>query len=74
MPRPPAVPVEEKMRVVLSILSDEMSVAEAVHRNKVFRDLGRVLNDNHADRCTPEARTDHHLTGYGRPHRNRSSR
>lgn len=35
MPRPPAVPVEEKMRIVLSILSGELSLAEAARRNKV---------------------------------------
>lgn len=35
MPRPVAVPPEEKTRLVLSILAGEMSVAEAARRVKV---------------------------------------
>lgn len=35
MPRPPAVSPEEKSRLVLSILSGEMTVAEAARRAKV---------------------------------------
>jgi len=35
MARPPVFPAEEKVRVVLSILAGEMSVAEAARRSKV---------------------------------------
>ena len=35
MARPPVFPVEQKLRIVLSVLSGEMSVAEAARRNKV---------------------------------------
>ena len=35
MPRPPAVALEERTRLVLAILAGEMSIAEAVHRVKV---------------------------------------
>ena len=35
MSRPPVFPVEEKVRVVLSILAGEVSVAEAARRSKV---------------------------------------
>jgi transposase len=35
MPRPPAVPAEEKTRLVLAILAGEMSIAEAARRAKV---------------------------------------
>jgi transposase len=35
MSRPPAVPAEEKTRIVLSILAGELSVAEAARRAKV---------------------------------------
>ena len=35
MSRPPVVPAEEKVRVVLSILAGELSVAEAARRAKV---------------------------------------
>jgi transposase len=35
MPRPPAIPVPDKARVVLSILAAEVTVAEAAHRAKV---------------------------------------
>jgi transposase len=35
MGRPPSVPVEDKLRIVVSVLSGEMSIAEAVRRNQV---------------------------------------
>ncbi|MQA08656.1 MAG: helix-turn-helix domain-containing protein [Pseudonocardiaceae bacterium] len=35
MSRPPAVPVEDKQWIVLSVLSGEMTLAEAARRNKV---------------------------------------
>lgn len=35
MARPPVFPVEQKLRIVLSVLAGEMSVAEAARRNKV---------------------------------------
>jgi transposase len=35
MSRPPAVPVEDKQRIVLSVLCGEMTIAEAARRNKV---------------------------------------
>lgn len=35
MPRPPAVPPEDKTRLVLSILAGEMTVAEAARKAKV---------------------------------------
>jgi transposase len=35
MSRPPAVPAEEKTRIVLSILAGELTVAEAARRAKV---------------------------------------
>lgn len=35
MGRPPVFPVEQKLRIVLSVLAGEMSVAEAARRNKV---------------------------------------
>lgn len=35
MVRPPAIPPEEKVRIVLSILAGEMTVAEAARRAKV---------------------------------------
>jgi transposase len=35
MSRPPVFPTEEKVRVVLSILAGEISVAEAARRAKV---------------------------------------
>ena len=34
MSRPPQFPVEDKMRIVLSILAGEVTVAEAARRNK----------------------------------------
>jgi transposase len=53
MPHPPALPVEDKIRFVLSILAGEMTIAEAARRAKVseqsvsawkkqFIDHGRV--------------------------------
>ncbi|WP_233533427.1 hypothetical protein [Kitasatospora sp. SolWspMP-SS2h] len=35
MVRPPALPPQEKVRIVLSILAGEMTVAEATRRAKV---------------------------------------
>jgi transposase len=35
MSRPPVFPVETKMRIVLSILAGEVTIAEAARRNKV---------------------------------------
>lgn len=35
MPRPPAVPAEEKARLVLAILAGELSIAEAARKAKV---------------------------------------
>ena len=35
MSRPPVFPVEDKTRIVLSVLAGEMTVAEAARRNKV---------------------------------------
>lgn len=35
MGRPPAIPVEKKTRIVLSVLAGEVSVAEAARREKV---------------------------------------
>lgn len=35
MPRPPAVPPEEKSRLVLAILAGELTVAEAARKAKV---------------------------------------
>lgn len=35
MSRPPVFPVEDKIRIVLSVLSGEMTIAEAARRNKV---------------------------------------
>jgi len=35
MSRPPVFPVEGKIRIVLSVLAGEMTVAEAARRNKV---------------------------------------
>ncbi len=36
MPRPSAVPAEEKVRIVLSVLAGEVTVAEAARRARVF--------------------------------------
>lgn len=35
MSRPPVVPVEDKQRIVLSVLAGEVTLAEAARRNKV---------------------------------------
>ncbi len=35
MARPPVFPVEDKFRIVLSVISGEMTVAEAARRGKV---------------------------------------
>jgi transposase len=35
MSRPPAIPVQDKVRIVLSILAGELSSAEAARRSKV---------------------------------------
>ncbi len=35
MSRPPVFPVEDKTRIVLSVLAGEMTIAEAARRNKV---------------------------------------
>ena len=35
MSRPPAIPAQDKVRVVLSILAGELTVAEAARRSKV---------------------------------------
>lgn len=35
MSRPPVFPAEDKVRIVLSVLSGEMTIAEAARRNKV---------------------------------------
>lgn len=40
MPRPPAVPPEEKVRLVLSVLAGEMTIAEAARRGKVSEQSG----------------------------------
>jgi transposase len=34
MSRPPQFPVEDKLRIVLSVLAGEMTIAEAARRNK----------------------------------------
>ena len=35
MSRPPTIPVEKKLRIVLAVLAGELSVAEAARREKV---------------------------------------
>ena len=35
MSRPPVIPVEKKIRIVLSVIQGEVSVAEAARREKV---------------------------------------
>jgi transposase-like protein len=42
MARPPVFPVEEKFRIVLSILAGEVSVAEAARRVKVSEQQART--------------------------------
>ena len=34
MGRPPVIPAEKKLRIVLSVLSDEMTIAEATRRER----------------------------------------
>lgn len=42
MSRPPVIPAEDKIRIVLSVLSGEMTIAEAARRNKVSeQSIGR---------------------------------
>lgn len=42
MGRPPAIPVEKKIRIVLSVLAGEVSIAEAARRAKVSeQSIGR---------------------------------
>ena len=42
MGRPPSIPVEKKIRVVLSVLAGEVSIAEAARREKVSeQSIGR---------------------------------
>ena len=36
MSRPPVFPAEDRVRIVLSVLAGEMTIAEAARRNKVF--------------------------------------
>ena len=43
MGRPPVIPVEQKTRIVLSVLAGEMTIAEAARKEKVSeqsRDAG----------------------------------
>ncbi|WP_260479347.1 hypothetical protein [Kibdelosporangium aridum] len=35
MSRPPVFPAEDKIRIVLSVLSGEMTIAEAARQNRV---------------------------------------
>jgi len=42
MSRPPQFPVEDKLRIVLSVMSGEMTIVEAARRNKVSeQSIGR---------------------------------
>lgn len=42
MSRPPVFPAEDTIRIVLSVLSGELTIAEAARRNKVFeQSVGR---------------------------------
>lgn len=42
MGRPPSIPAEKKTRIVLSVLAGEMSIAEAVRKEKVSeQSIGR---------------------------------
>ncbi len=46
MGRPPVIPVEKKIRIVLSILAGEMTIAEAARREKVSeQSIGRWKAD-----------------------------
>jgi transposase len=62
MVRPPALPPEEKVRIVLSILAGEMTVAEAARRAKVSeqsvgnwkRQCCRGVDRFRDSRCSPQ--------------------
>lgn len=42
MGRPPSIPAEKKTRIVLSVLADEMTIAEAARKEKVSeQSIGR---------------------------------
>ena len=42
MGRPPVIPVEQKARIVLSVLAGELTIAEAARREKVSeQSIGR---------------------------------
>ncbi|WP_241251359.1 hypothetical protein [Candidatus Protofrankia californiensis] len=43
MSRPPVFPAENKIRIVLSVLAGEVTIAEAARRNKVSPDIGREV-------------------------------
>jgi transposase len=45
MSRPPVFPAEDKIRIVLSVLSGEMTIAEAARRNKGLRAVGVAVED-----------------------------
>jgi transposase len=46
MGRPPAIPVEKKLRVVLAVLSGEVSIAEAARREQFSeQSIGRWKGD-----------------------------
>ncbi len=46
MGRPPSIPAEKKTRVVLSVIADELTVAEAARREKVSeQSIGRWKAD-----------------------------
>jgi transposase len=51
MGRPPMIPPEKKTRIVLAILSREMSIAEAARKEKVSeQSIGRVEGGVHRGR------------------------
>lgn len=46
MSRPPVIPVEKKIRIVLSVLAGEMTIADAARREKVSeQSIGRWKAD-----------------------------
>ncbi|WOF21681.1 helix-turn-helix domain-containing protein [Microbacterium betulae] len=46
MGRPPVIPVEQKTRIVLSVLAGEVTIAEAARREKVSeQSIGRWKSD-----------------------------
>lgn len=55
MPQPPALPVDEKVRIVLSILAGEMTVAQAARRARKLpvRGRGRRLHRGGTHRNAP---------------------